>query len=297
MGIRLSFSHLKMIPFPIAFKRSFQRGVLIFSLLLPGINLVSLYYLIKKKSFSNWDRNHEITLHYKNGTFVRWTLAAILLFSTFHFTQNHRDIQEKTFFSLIPKEHVKDDTSKWKRFTPSSNEFILDFPLQQPTYVYKELPIPKSQDTLPYHEYKTVLNENTVQYSLSHTQLPSRWVRWSSKLVLKGVIKVLVEKQPGTRLVQSTTLGANGYPALDYQLTKNGQHAIGRLILIGQSLYRIEVNFPPSEKPNLQEDINLFIHSFQWVPAQNRAPQEEKPTSPSQPSQTSNDIPQDQQEI
>ena len=58
---------------------------------------------------------------------------------------------------------------KWIKFDSKKENFSVFFP-NKPEYLTKAFPIPRSDDTLPYHEYQCT--ENAKKISVSYTVLP-----------------------------------------------------------------------------------------------------------------------------
>ncbi len=271
LGIKLCTTQQSTTPLSLFFKRSIKKALFTYSMLIPGLNIFFLYRFVNKRQHHDWNLRLGIREKYSQTHLpFRFTVSAMTLIyvlQIFH-TKNHAEqiISFPQEFSQI------DQKDKWKHFSPTGNAFELDFPYHLPTFAFQEFPIPKSQDKLPYFEYKTNIDQEVASYySISSTALPAAWTKYGPKLLLKGAIKILVENLPGAKIVQSTVHGANGYPVLDYKLRQNGNDVIGRLYLIGNELYRLEASFPPNFIEQHRSDISTFINSFNYIPKDKRA--------------------------
>lgn len=156
-------------------------------------------------------------------------------------------------------EKVSKDFSNWVEFAPEEKNFSIKFP-KEPETSFKELPIPKSSDTLPYHEHKSVVMDK-YPVSVSYTTLPNDIVKHSANLVLKGSLKILMAEL-GADLVGSNSNSFNSHSALDFQHSNGDMQTIGTLILVESTLYKLEISFPTDHQKEIEEDLTYFIRSF-----------------------------------
>ena len=156
-------------------------------------------------------------------------------------------------------EKVTKDFSNWVEFAPEGKNFSIKFP-KEPETSFKELPVPKSSDTLPYHEHKSLVMDK-YPVSLSYTTLPDNIVKHSANLVLKGSLKILMTEL-GADLIGSNSNAFNSYSALDFQHSNGDVQTIGTLILVESTLYKLEISFPIDHQKEIEEDLTHFIRSF-----------------------------------
>lgn len=160
----------------------------------------------------------------------------------------------------FPQELGKEVTAKgWVNYTSTDGDFTADFP-SQPSTLQKQLEIPQANKTLDYQEVSTGKADESI-YSVSALVLPKKWMIFRSNTILKGALKVLIDNMEGgpeLLLKQFTKHGE--FPAVDYNIAKNGNLSKGRLVLVGQKLFKVECSAPPE---TLTEEIALtFIQSF-----------------------------------
>lgn len=148
---------------------------------------------------------------------------------------------------------------KWVTFNPKDAAFSVLFP-KNPEHLSRTLPVPRSDDTLPYNEYQASTDSMTV--SVSYTVLPDDWVRWGSSLVLKGALKVIMGEIKGAHLVGKSSNTLKSYPALDFEHYLGDQETAGTLVLVGNVLYKVEISYPLSEREHVHDILGEFIESF-----------------------------------
>ncbi|MBM3201980.1 MAG: hypothetical protein FJZ56_06195 [Chlamydiae bacterium] len=159
-------------------------------------------------------------------------LTAILVFT----------IITSIFFFYSPKES--------ESLLASTSSFSIQFP-NEPTIVSKDLPVPGQSIVLPYTEYKH------GNYSVSFTTLPKSWTKWSSSMVLGGALKVILPSSAS--LFHKHSSKCSSFPALDYEASCPEGMLLGKLILVGDNLYKVEAIYLLEEEKALAEQ---FINSF-----------------------------------
>ncbi|WP_420420581.1 hypothetical protein [Simkania sp.] len=147
----------------------------------------------------------------------------------------------------------------WIKFNPKEEKFSVQFP-KKPEHITKDFPIPRSDDTLPYHEFQCCEGERVI--SVSYTVLPQDWLKWGSKMVLKGAMKVVVNQLKGAHLVGQSTNTFKSFPSLDFEHYMGDQETAGTLILVGNVLYKVEISYPVHEREQVHNQLAQFIESF-----------------------------------
>jgi len=166
-----------------------------------------------------------------------------------------------TRFNLLKVSSVDDACLDWKMFHPQDQEYTIFFP-EKPKESCKDIPIPGSKDSLPYSEVICTPRKSEVKYSISHTVLPRKWLKWSSSLVLKGSLKFITKHEGKLRIIDRRVRTFKNLPSLDYVLASGAQEIVGRLILIDNKLYKIEVMYPFPIRERMESDISKFLDSF-----------------------------------
>ncbi|MBM3193197.1 MAG: hypothetical protein FJZ59_03065 [Chlamydiae bacterium] len=132
--------------------------------------------------------------------------------------------------------------------------FLIFFP-DQPKLEETIKPIPHSTHVLDYKEY------TFEKYSLGYVDLPASWVKWGSNLVFKAALKQVLSHEKGDLTEKQKTLHEQ-YPAIDYKIERSNKTTLGRLVLVGTTVYKLEVVHPKDTKEAAKEDANLFFNAF-----------------------------------
>ncbi|MCI5052255.1 MAG: RDD family protein [Simkaniaceae bacterium] len=150
---------------------------------------------------------------------------------------------------------------KWKQFALPEKAVVVDMP-KNPEVVEKKLDLPKTDKKLDVKEYVAKHHKEDVHFSISYTELPKSIMRWSSSLILKGTLKVVVSNEKGASL-KSKDLGKfKSHPCIDYTLKQGDKEFRGRLVLVGNVLYKLNVLYPESNKADVQPSAKNFFDSF-----------------------------------
>lgn len=150
------------------------------------------------------------------------------------------------------------DLSGWVQYSSSAVGFKVAFP-QEPHEVSKELSLPDSNHILNYQEIATQ-QTSQARYSVSHLSLPGKW-RWAgTTTLLKGVLNLLLKNEPDTALLSKEFKSYAGLRVLDYHMQKGEEQMRGRLIIAGNTLYKLTVTYPALQGE--LEDVTAFLDSF-----------------------------------
>ncbi len=255
----------------LSLKQSFQRSFAVWmkgmAFGLPFLNiifpLIQLIRAQKTKSFS-WDKKDDIEVLYSKRN-VTGVLIAVCLFGAMITPYIVEEEWKNTtlgyntnIFNLSKKKNGEFD---WKKFNPSEEEFAIAFP-KDPDFTSREIPVPKSSLVLPFREYSCV-HDKTTSYSVCYIELPQKWLKWGSSLVLKGSLKVLVKMVPNAKIVGKNTKKFKKLPALDFILSSKNHEVMGKLILVGNKLYKVEVKYPAMERESNSQNLYNFLESFE----------------------------------
>lgn len=145
------------------------------------------------------------------------------------------------------------DTEKWTKVTPANNIFSALFP-KEPEF--KEQTFPANSKNLLYSEYS--LNDG-LTFSLGHMDLPKSWTKWGSKRVFQGCYK-LVAKQFSVQDKQSSS--HDTFPAYEYKMSDANKQYLGKLVLVGNTLYRVEVSKAGGITNEDMPQAYAFFNSF-----------------------------------
>ena len=139
----------------------------------------------------------------------------------------------------------------WVKLTSAIELPFLAFFPEEPKLKETRKPIPHSTHILVYKEF------TQEKYSLGYVDLPASWVKWGSNLVFKGTLQQVVSHEKGT-ITQKEKTFHEQFPAMDYEIERNGSKTLGRLILVGTTVYKLEV----TEKTSSKESADLFFNAF-----------------------------------
>lgn len=140
----------------------------------------------------------------------------------------------------------------WTHYVSSEGRFSVDFPTT-PVIENKQLVISQANRTFDYQEAKSYSGQN-VCYAASYVDLPKRWTMFSSALILKTAVKVLVNSLPDAKLVGQETLSYHKHPAIDFHYVQGSEEVHGRLVLAGATLFQVKVISESAIAGEMQQD-------------------------------------------
>jgi len=147
----------------------------------------------------------------------------------------------------------------WIDYTSTEGNFKVLFP-DDPYIESKMLPVPSQHRDLQYQEL-TSYQGKKVYYSISYMGLPRKWKLAGSHRLLQGALDLIVEHMPEAKLLCKNMTKHQTFRALDFHLEQGEEEVQGRLILVGTTLYRLTVVYPPELAHQLQH--HAFLDSFE----------------------------------
>ncbi|MBP9841020.1 MAG: RDD family protein [Simkaniaceae bacterium] len=265
LGIHLRTKNKEKPSWKQAFKRSFEVAARGTGFGIPFINVICMYFYFKKLRKKE---PQELDVYISSKRIFK-TCFASLLFILVALPAGIPSIQDRFFDTGTPlfsdmlrqgEFHLAENL-RWKKFTAPQGDFTINFP-KLPKEESRKLPIPNSKNTLPYTEFQCTHTSGT-NYSISYTILPSKWLKYSSSLVLKGSLRFINKHIGKSEIVSKRVHRFKSLPALDYTLFNGEVEQRGKLILIGNTLYKIEVTYRPSQKESVEKTLNAFLNSFE----------------------------------
>ncbi|HUD01774.1 MAG TPA: RDD family protein [Rhabdochlamydiaceae bacterium] len=145
--------------------------------------------------------------------------------------------------------------SGWVEYISENGKFSVHFP-KNPEVASKTVEVPNG-DPIELSEFKA---EKDAAFSVSYLDLPKKWKIFSSNTLLKGAMKVVTEHMPGTQLLDKTIVKHKNHPAMDFRMKEGENEIEGRLILVGNTLYRLMVVYYPDTPRDQQHQT--FVNSF-----------------------------------
>ena len=146
----------------------------------------------------------------------------------------------------------------WVEYSSDDAGFKISFPTD-PEAASKELVIPDSGKVLNYKEITS--DDEKIYYSVTHLDLPRKWRLAGNTTLLKGVLDQMVKHTANSVLIEKEFKMYRNHRVLDFRMSQGKEEVKGRLIIVGGTLYKLTISYPPSHAKDLQE--NLFLDSFE----------------------------------
>lgn len=146
----------------------------------------------------------------------------------------------------------------WIEYTHDEAGFKVHFP-RNPEEEVKQLEVPGSDNVFDYQEL-TAHQDKKVYYSVTYMELPRKWKLAGSNTLLKGTLGLIVHYSPETTLLSKELITHQSHRALNFHMKQGEEEVKGRLILVGTTLYKLTVVYPPELASELEE--SLFLDSF-----------------------------------
>lgn len=147
----------------------------------------------------------------------------------------------------------------WVQYSSKEAGFHVHFPTD-PQQEAKEVALPHSSGSVNYNEFKSQ-TEPHVTYSVSYIDLPKKWSFVSSKRILRGVFDVLYKLESANELFSKEFTVHKSHSAMDFHYKKGDEEIVGRLIRVGQRLFKVTIAYPASlkDRPIAHEFLESFI--------------------------------------
>ncbi len=145
----------------------------------------------------------------------------------------------------------------WIQYASDDGKFKVQFPKKPKILEPQQYEVPNGKP-LDLTEVKAV---SDVAFSVTYLELPKKWRIFSTATLLKGAIKVVVEHMPEAELIEKKIVKHKNYPAMDFKLKQGDEEIEGRLILVGGTLYKLTVSYPPQTDREGQHET--FLNSFE----------------------------------
>ena len=264
LGIHIRDKEQNKPTFGRAIRRSQKVCLMGLGLGIPFINVACTYFAYRdiKRGTSRWDKHLDVYIAIRSGKKITAMAIALGVISSPLLMEEFRDYMFDTGRPLFKNMVMDGDIAtltdvKWKSFKDPQGGFTIEFP-ERPKKEEAELAVPNS--SLPLTEVKC--NPATdIHYSVMYTTLPSKWLCYSPSLVLKGSLKY-ISKHMKTRIIEKSVKKFKRLPALDYIFFDGKIETAGKLILVGNTLYKVEVKYPYGERTQIQGSLDKFLSSF-----------------------------------
>jgi hypothetical protein len=144
--------------------------------------------------------------------------------------------------------------SSWVQYTHDQKGFTVYFP-DEPQEAKKPL-TPSGETGLNITEMSS--KEKKRIYSLSFIKLPKKWGLAGDNTILKVGLDLIVKHTPNAVLVSKQMTNYKGLKAIDYTMIVDGKEVSGRLLMHGNTLYRLNIEYPKGAKVAKEEFLSSF---------------------------------------
>lgn len=267
LGIHIRDGNCKKLSLKTSFKRSFLTWVKGIGCNLPVLNIflaAKRFKQMKAQGVAPWDSQDDTQFYHKKKRSLRTLLSSLLMFIFSLFFVAEYEVREvitssnQEFFSsnLFKKEN-------WQTYADPKGDYTLEFP-GLPEVSETKIAIPKSKDHLPFYTINYFTDAKDIEYNLTYATLPDSWLKWNSALLLRGALKVIASHiSDNAKVLKKHTKRYKNHPAVEFVMQKkNNQECAGRLVLIGNVLYKIEVIYPKEKQAEVKDQLNAFLESF-----------------------------------
>lgn len=231
---------------------SFKKGLIINSILIP------IFALFSQKS-RNLLLKNQFHIVKANAFKTTITLPAILIALCFAIPYFYERYHTSSSFLSV---NSKQDFSTWTSFSIPESKSKISFP-GKPNEEEKLLKLPKGAKPLKYTEYSYIVDSDQVKFSVSHTKLPKSILKWSSNLVLKGCLDVVKNNENNAKIIKKEITKVNKFSGIDYQMNKGENLVNGRLILVDDLLFKVDITYKKENQEQILPLVSHFIFSFQ----------------------------------
>ena len=117
---------------------------------------------------------------------------------------------------------------------------------------------PDGYEDLQVTEYKAI--QDDIEYSLAYAAVPSEFLKYSNSMILKHTMKAMANQMEDTSITYRDYSQHGQHKAVDYVLNSKGKTITGRMLMVKNRMYRLEVKSDPSIE--VGEQIDLFRSAF-----------------------------------
>lgn len=159
--------------------------------------------------------------------------------------------------SDVAVQFEKQMVGEWVQYISDDGRFTVNFP-KQPKVESHSYEVPDSQHSLEMSELKA---KSDAIFSVSYVELPKKWRIFSAGTLLKAAMQVVHAHTPNAELLGTNRIKHKDYPAMDFRMKEGDNEVEGRLILVGSTLYKLTVTYPPKAPREMQHET--FLNSFE----------------------------------
>ena len=167
------------------------------------------------------------------------------------------DTSNEINFSICKYLSKNDD---WTEISSDEFGFVAAFP-KEPLFKETVHKIPKTNKNIKFVEY---YNEHDgIHYSLSFAKLLPKWTIFGSGAIFNEITKFASKKEG--RVIKKAKSTHGKFPSLEYTREKGNGVATGKLVLVKNKLFKIEVTKTENNMTEVSPLEEKFINSFEPV--------------------------------
>lgn len=239
------------------FSLSWIGAIKSFTLFIPVFNLFAAWVLFKNEPL--------IPTYFvsKKRSLIGVVFGSLLLGGLFFSTYEVADIDETE--GLLKEEMVYIAEGKnlaWNPFNTQGDIGKIELPSTPSERIYT-LKLPKEKDgSLDLKELFVTDEASQIEYTITTVEIPYNLMSWGPKMILKGSFDIVEKNTMGAKVFEKKSFRHLNLPSLHYLMGQGDKEKMGRLILVGNQLIRIEVTYPLEKKVELEAEITKFLTSF-----------------------------------
>jgi hypothetical protein len=160
--------------------------------------------------------------------------------------------------NLVKEVSQRELTEGWVHYDDPEGRFSVAFP-SAPVAAAKKLIVPSASRELDYNEL-TSYRGAEERYSVTYVTLPRKWMLAGGKKILKVAFDVLIKNVPETEVLYQALAFFERHRCIEFQYKRGETIEQGRLILIGNTLYKLSILSPQAVVQDARS--TQFLDSF-----------------------------------
>ncbi len=187
---------------------------------------------------------------YKTGGALRIILSLLLItiFTASPIICDH--LHKKSILTI--------QTEGYENWTAHPGDLFSAYFPAKPESADNVIPTPDDYEDLQVTEYKATLDD--TEYSIAYATVPPTFLKYSNSMILKHTMKGMANQMEDTTIVHRDYSEHGSHKAVDYVLNSKGKTITGRMLLVNDRMYKIEVTSDPSTE--IATQVDLFRSAF-----------------------------------
>ena len=228
-----------------------------FSIFIPLFNLMAVWFLTAKEPKA------PSYLIKRKGWILPRVMGYILFFGIVGYSSLELELDNESSKSTHLVAVQMSHHLNWKEFNDPSTDWQAKFPKAPKerdfTLQLPDKEVPEVEVTEHFHK-----DENkSIEYTISSIELDQSLLHWGYKRVLKGSLEIVADNIANCKVISKTVIQFNDNPAIHYYIQDGDNQRMGRLILVGNTLYRVETTYSPEKHDEIEQELFNFLNSFE----------------------------------